>query len=70
MTNPHEATCPSCEATICLRCIALEKRLDPDGLDGCEDCERGVKRTLKARAAHLEKDHDTAAPAAGGRDDE
>ncbi len=55
--NPHEAECPNCEATICLRCIALDKRMDPDGLDGCEDCERGVRRTERAKRLHFERDH-------------
>ena len=56
--NPHEAFCPNCAATICLRCAALETKMNPDGLDGCEDCQRFLKRTQRALRAHLERDHE------------
>jgi len=32
--------------------------MDPDGLDGCEDCERGLKRTQKALAQHQAEHHE------------
>lgn len=55
--NPHEALCPSCQATICLRCAAFEVKTSPDGLDGCEDCERFLKRTQRAWRKHMEQHH-------------
>lgn len=57
MHNPFAAYCPSCAAEICLRCIALEQRMDPDGLDGCADCARHLKRTERILRAHVAKDH-------------
>ena len=57
MENPHAAECPNCLIMICLRCLALDKRMDPAGLDDCEDCKRGVRRVERAKRLHVERDH-------------
>ncbi len=57
MSNRHAAYCPSCHVEICLRCIALEQRMDPDGLDGCEDCQQYLKRTARILRKHIETAH-------------
>ncbi len=64
--NRYEAFCPCCGATICLRCVALDLKMDPDGLDGCSDCERGLRRTRRIKQLHIERDHSDGGEARDG----
>ncbi len=63
--NRHAAYCPECSATICLRCVALDAKMDPDGLDGCAECEAALKRTRRAKRKHIEQDHEQPAATSG-----
>jgi hypothetical protein len=55
--NPRNISCPACHFVVCARCAALEDRMSPDGLCGCEECQRFLKRTQRAYRAHRVKDH-------------
>ena len=53
--NPHNVSCPSCDAIICARCAVLQERLA--GFCGCADCNPAQRRAEKAQAEHMTKDH-------------
>lgn len=58
--NPYLIGCPCCGTTICAQCATYATQLSPDGLCGCEECDRYASRVRSAWTKHLATyDHET-----------
>lgn len=60
-SNHHNILCPACESVVCHRCIVLEERMAIENFDGCDDCQKTLRRYQRAYRKHRAQDHGEAA---------